>query len=881
MIAVALFAGVWWDSNQAFAAVAEADSSEELSETKIDIPINFDTEFSDNSIIVALDKYTSGVNKQQDPDIFGDFPKKSVTDLTYITGNISDKKYLNEDEFRQMFRIELPVASQENVLAALEKAKKAKGVLWAKPDYIEGIAVPTNTGPIEGRIINQNYWGLGEDYGIQAEKAWDLLEESSSDLETVRVAVIDTGIAEHSDLVGKVEQGYDFYNNNSVTTDDPNGHGTHVAGIIAASGEAIGVYEKVSLIPLQVVYWDTDEEDYYFSWIAVLQAINYAISEDIPIINYSGGGPTDRDELKLAISNYGGLFITSAGNGFQEEENGPYIGRSIDIGSGYEHYPAGYIHENIIAVGNMDSKGVRTSDSNYGARAVDIFAPGAYIKSTYPYDLSEDGYAYLSGTSMATPFVTGVAAMLLSYDGTLTSAEIKDAILSSAVDTSSLNGLCLTGGRLNAYRALEYIIEGQTSTYTVYFNEGQTLPSRPVSGASSSKVYTHGMPESLSVGNKFSITGYEVIEWSTKEATFTLGVGTNTDPEYLVDMAVGGVTFDSSITLYAVWRPREWSVGIETDGTMSSLQHPKMYYDGDPITISAANVSGMEFVEWRKYYNNSSGYTVFSTSKTITLHPNDYLPDRFPANTPIFYLIAVFQHIETGENPDEGTCIAEGTLITLADGSQKAVEDLTGDEMLLVWDLYTGTFGSAPILCIDSDPVGQYQVIQLSFSDGTAVDVISEHGFFDIDLNKYVYLDEYAAEYIGHAFWKQGENGMTAVTLVDVEISTEVTVAYSPVTYGHLCYYVNGMLSMPGGIGGLFNIFEIDAETMKYDAEAMAADIAQYGLYTYEELNALVPVPEVMFDAVNGQYLKVAVGKGIVTLEEIGELVERYSDLFA
>ena len=84
-----------------------------------------------------------------------------------------------------------------------------------------------------------------------------------------------------------------------------------------------------------------------------------------------------------------------------------------------------------------------------------------------------------------------------------------------------------------------------------------------------------------------------------------------------------------------------------------------------------------------------------------------------------------------------------------------------------------------------------------------------------------------------------------------------------------------------GGIGGLFNIFEIDAETMKYDAEAMAADIEQYGLYTYEELNALVPVPEVMFDAVNGQYLKVAVGKGIVTLEQIGELVERYSDLFS
>lgn len=134
--------------------------------------------------------------------------------------------------------------------------------------------------------------------------------------------------------------------------------------------------------------------------------------------------------------------------------------------------------------------------------------------------------------------------------------------------------------------------------------------------------------------------------------------------------------------------------------------------------------------------------------------------------------------------------------------------------------------------------------------------------------------------YIGHSFLKQGEQGMTEVTLVDVDIVTEETMAYSPVTYGHLCYYVNGMLSMPGGIGGLFNIFEVDGETMKYDEQSMAADIERYGLYTYEELSALVPVSEVMFNAVNGQYLKVAVGKGIITIEQIGGLVEKYSNLF-
>lgn len=229
---------------------------------------------------------------------------------------------------------------------------------------------------------------------------------------------------------------------------------------------------------------------------------------------------------------------------------------------------------------------------------------------------------------------------------------------------------------------------------------------------------------------------------------------------------------------------------------------------------------------------------------------------------------------------EEDSCVAEGTLITLSDGSQKAVEQLTGDEMLLVWNMYTGMFDSAPILCIDSDPLNMYEVIQLSFSDETTVDVISEHGFFDVDLNQYVYLDENAANYIGHRFLKQGANGMMQVTLENVTIVQESTMAYSPVTYGHLCYFVNGMLSIPGGIDGLFNIFEVDGETMMYDAEAMSEDIEKYGLYTYDELNALVPIPEVVFNGVNGQYLKIAVGKGLITIGEIGELVEKYAGLF-
>ena len=233
-----------------------------------------------------------------------------------------------------------------------------------------------------------------------------------------------------------------------------------------------------------------------------------------------------------------------------------------------------------------------------------------------------------------------------------------------------------------------------------------------------------------------------------------------------------------------------------------------------------------------------------------------------------------------------GGCVAAGTLITLADGTQKAVEDLTGNEMLLVWNLQTGTFDSAPILFIDSDPAAEYSVINLYFSDGTQTKVISEHGFWDHDLNEYVYLDKDAAQYIGHWFNilstdEDGNRVTEKVQLVNVVIQNEYTVAYSPVTYGHLCYYVNGMLSMPGGIEGLFNIFEADAETMKYDEAQMQADIAQYGLFTYEEFAEIFPISEEVFEAFNGQYLKVAMGKGLIDAEGLRILIERYAEFLS
>ena len=224
-----------------------------------------------------------------------------------------------------------------------------------------------------------------------------------------------------------------------------------------------------------------------------------------------------------------------------------------------------------------------------------------------------------------------------------------------------------------------------------------------------------------------------------------------------------------------------------------------------------------------------------------------------------------------------GNCVTPDTLVTLADGTQVRVDSLTGDELLLVWNMAEGKLDFAPIMFNDSDPVAEYEVITLGFADGTSVNVIYEHGFWDYDLNRYVYLDKNASNYIGHYFAKHSGDKLERVQLVSVDINIVSTAAWSPVTAEHLCYFVNGMLSMPGGVGGLFNILEVDSDTMTYDYALIEQDIEKYGLFTYEELNALAPLSQEMFELCGGAYLKISIGKGNMTLDDLIYMINRYS----
>ena len=269
---------------------------------------------------------------------------------------------------------------------------------------------------------------------------------------------------------------------------------------------------------------------------------------------------------------------------------------------------------------------------------------------------------------------------------------------------------------------------------------------------------------------------------------------------------------------------------------------------------------------------DSGFYTHDGTLKT------PYTAGEVPSN-----LYASFWQYGGGE-VSKPSCVAQGTFVTLFDGTQKAVETLDGTELLLIWNLHTGSFDSAPILFIDGDPEAEYEIIHLYFSDGTEVKVIYEHGFWDFNLNEYVFLHADSAQYIGHWFQKQtmNENGeleWVKVQLVNVQVYNEITTAWSPVTFEHLCYYVNGLLSMPGATEGLINIFAVDAETMQYDQAQFYADIEMYGLFNYDDDFAdLIPIE--IYYAFNGQYLKISMAKCLLTEDLLMTLIERYALFF-
>lgn len=306
----------------------------------------------------------------------------------------------------------------------------------------------------------------GMDINIQP--AWDIYSRVEVKRPVV-VAIIDTGIdITHPDLEhaiwtneneipgdgidndgnGYIDDihGWNFYDgNNTLYSGEADTHGTHGAGTIAAAkgnGGVVGITDNkdVKIMVLKALGSDEGRG----SIQEVLEAIRYAEANGASICNLSFGSDYSDASIAAAIRDSKMLFVVAAGNG---DSNG--IGYNIDTSP---VYPASLPYDNVISVADMMFDGKLDESSNFGPRSVDIAAPGVYILSTS----SNHGFAYMTGTSMSAPMVTGVAAMVYASHPELDLAGVRNAILSTARKTKDLKGRISTGGMLDAAAAMAY-----------------------------------------------------------------------------------------------------------------------------------------------------------------------------------------------------------------------------------------------------------------------------------------------------------------------------------------------------------------------------------------------------------------------------------------
>ncbi|WP_270164504.1 S8 family serine peptidase [Paenibacillus sp. SYP-B4298] len=362
----------------------------------------------------------------------------------------------------------LEIGSEDNMTEVLTELRQDPNVAFAQPNYeLTMLALPEDERFPEqwglrnqGQSIAQQQGVAGVD--IRAVQAWNTTQGNPS----VVIGVLDTGIdISHPDLAAHIYvnpgeipgngidddgngyiddvNGWDFYNKDHTVFDATalDKHGTHVAGIIAADANAqgiSGVAPNVTLLPLKFM---SGQSGYTSDALA---AIEYAKQAGVKIINASFGSTSANPALEEAIRRSGILFVSRAGNNGADSAKSPV-------------YPAAYRLPNMLSVAAIDNTGKLLDRSNYGSN-VDVAAPGASILSTLP----EEGYGYLSGTSMASAYVAGVAGLTLSTFPDMDAAQLAQRLRSAAAAMPELAGKVRSDGIIRANLAVQ-ALEGTAS----------------------------------------------------------------------------------------------------------------------------------------------------------------------------------------------------------------------------------------------------------------------------------------------------------------------------------------------------------------------------------------------------------------------------------
>ncbi len=649
--------------------------------------VSIDEDFRLDRVIVVLKHKYSIVNKKYIASDFNDSFFCEVEDLSYVTSYSTSDEMLaskiNMDEFHQILSLKLKNPGKENVIKAISFLNGLEEVLSAEPDYIYEC--------IEDYVPNDTYfaeqWGLEK---INIKDAWDITMGTTS----VKVGFMEDGVSAHEDIdMGKVVQGNLEFDPNLTYE-----HGTHVVSVVGAitnNAKGIAGIANVGLVCLKHNY-STDFNN----------SLSYAANNNINIINaslhyvLSNGAPAGYNSSNAAaIQNYPGLLVCAAGNDGVNIDETPY-------------FPAAYDFDNIITVASTTIADTKRADSNYGINSVDLGAPGNGIHYLHPDNTYKSG----GGTSIATPFVTGVAALLKSKYPEMSAETIKYYIENGVDKIAALGDKVATGGRLNAYKALNGV-----KTFKVRYD---------ANGGTGTMADTTVIYNNITKlrANQFTYTGAEFAGWCAYRQSDNKWLYTNgSTNKWFVEGAEDDgykkyvyrnqqtLAKTSSVNNDVITMQAQWNYKITVNfnantgsGTMQSTTVDLT--KSSALPANGFSKTGYRFDHW--YIKNEEGKTFcFKGTNTkwymLSALPSDYHRKEFGNGA------TVNKNILTGlENGDAITLYAywEPTTATLGDVDKNGLVSVIDASLVRKYLANTISLSQSQIYIADVDYSGSITI---------------------------------------------------------------------------------------------------------------------------------------------------------------------------
>jgi subtilisin family serine protease len=558
---------------------------------------------------------------------------------------------------QQVLRVKLSKGKSVLQTASEQWHRKNPRIVRVEPNYkVRLLAIPNDP-------LFTNLWALkntGQTGGtpnadIDAVPAWDITTGS----EDVIIAVIDTGIDYlHPDLAENIwtnpyeipdngidddhngfiddVHGYDFVKNDGDPMDE-HSHGTHVSGTIGGRGNngvgVTGINWQCRIMACRFL-----DKNGSGSIADAIDAVNYAVANGARILSNSWGGGGYSSAMAAAITNArdnGVLFVAAAGNDASD----------TDI---YPNYPSCYPIENVIAVAATDDSDELAYFSNYGKTTVHLAAPGVSILSS----VLNGGYTWYSGTSMATPHVSGVAALLLAHDPTMSVYELKSRLMWTGDPISSLGTKTVTGRRLNAYNALtaqptlsvvapntqatwvrgfdwpiQWMSIVGTDTVNIFLLKGGIEYAQLANGVSNASRFTWHIPANLPAGTDYRIRVDDGVNTDDSDVNFTISA---TPADYFTQLFTSGfdldnksllLTPDGSVSQYSACLKEITELPVDpAGGTNLGLADD----DSQPVTLTGHSVR-LYGTSYNTFYVGSNGYITFDAadidySESIATH---------------------------------------------------------------------------------------------------------------------------------------------------------------------------------------------------------------------------------------------------------------------